>query len=153
VGTTGVIFKFFFKTHALENIHGWLGLVLIAAAVLHISLNWPSLRNYFRDGRVFALLLPIVGVIAYFGLALDERLGGQSATAGVSPKEVVRELSHGSVSSVARVFGKDADSVIASMRRAGFQVLGADQTLEALAHENQKKPELILTYFVNKSGS
>ena len=141
VGVTGVVFKFFFKNHPLEEVHGWIGLAMVAAAVLHIGQNWGSLRSHLRDWRVYLLLVPIVLVFVLVAVGQREE-GGRG-----NPRAVIQKLAQGRVNDVARAFGKDANAVMATMRGDGLQVGGGDQTVAELARQNQQPPDGILTYF------
>lgn len=142
VGVTGVIFKFFFATHLLVDIHGWLGVTMVMAAALHIAQNWQSLRKYLADKRVYGLLLPVVAIVA---LVI---YGQKDAQHGVSPREVVNKLAHAHAADIARVFGKDEDSVMASMRKDGLSFDDKDEPLAQLAERNHIPPERVLVYFV-----
>ena len=144
VGVTGVIFQFFFKNHVLEQIHGWLGVALVLAAAVHIAQNWPSMRNHLRNWRVYGLLVPIVLVVAFF--SVGHRDNGANG-GGINPRVLMQKLSHGRVSDVAKAFGQDVDTVLASMQSDGLRVGGSGETLQDLAHQNQKSPEAILAYF------
>ena len=55
VGVTGVFFKFFFKNHAMTEIHVWLGLAMVVAATLHISQNIRPISSYLKNPRVLTL--------------------------------------------------------------------------------------------------
>lgn len=147
VAFTGLTFKFFFKTHRLEQIHGWLGVALIGAAVFHIAQNWPSLRGYLQDWRALLLALPVLSVILAFALAPKEE-----ENRGPNPRELVRRLSRGSAANVAGALGTDVNSVLASMKNDGLRVEQPDETIGALAEGNGKSPELILSYFLRKDG-
>src|ERR1700677_1355796 len=87
LGTTGVIFKFFFKNHTLTEIHAWLGVAMFAAAIFHIIHNLGPIRKYLRDKRVLALLVPIVSVIVFLSL-----VEGEEKRDGVNPKQIVEKL-------------------------------------------------------------
>jgi hypothetical protein len=142
VGTTGVIFKFFFKPHVLEEIHGWLGLAMVAAALVHIAQNWSSLLGHFRDRRVFAILIPIALTIGFFAATAKE--GGR----GPNPREAMRKISRANATDVARVFGKDVEGVMAAMRAGGLLAGTAQESIESIARENGKSPDEVLAYFV-----
>lgn len=142
VAVTGLIFKFFFKTPILENIHGWLGVAMVCAALLHITHNWKPLLQHFRDWRVFVLLLPVGLVIGYFSLTQKE------PSQKVNPKQVVRKLTKSKTADLAKVFGKDSSAIAASMQKDGLQVEGSDETVEEVAHANKTSPDRILMYFV-----
>jgi hypothetical protein len=139
VGITGVIFKLWFKNHALEEIHGWLGLALISAASLHIFQNWGSLRRHLRDKRIYALLLPVALVCGVFALQREP-------PRGMSSRRVIRKLTEASPADVAKVFGKDLNQVFASMKSDGLSTEAAT-TLQQLADRNKQPPEKILDYF------
>jgi hypothetical protein len=142
VGITGVIFKFILKNHPLEEIHGWLGLTMVVAAIIHIFHNWKSLRVYLREPRVLALMIPIVFAIGFFALSPGE------PKSELHPREVIHKLSMASAVDVAKVFGQDVKSVVSHMRSEGLQVSTETETIDALADENHQQPEAILTYFV-----
>lgn len=149
VGATGVIFQFFFKTPVLEHIHGWLGVAMVAAALLHILQNWKPLQNHLRDGRVFLLLIPIVAVIALltFGIGQKEK-GGRGAGGKVSPRDLIGKLAQAHASDVAKVFGKDVTAVLSKMKGDGLQADSPEATVQELAQGNRQSPEGILVYFV-----
>jgi len=140
VGLTGVIFKFFFKNHTLEEIHAWVGLVMVAAALFHIIQNWNALKRHLLDTRVYALLIPI-GVIC--GLIV---LRGEPK-AGLNPRRVMRQITQASADNVAKTFGKDVHQVIISMQKDGIAVDSSEETLAQLAEKNHRPPEKILAYF------
>ena len=141
VGVTGVIFKLWFKSHALEEIHGWLGLAMVAAAIFHIVQNWNSLRRHLRDKRIYALLVPVVFVFALFGM--------QSEPArGVNPRRVVHKLTEANATDVAKVLGKDVSQAFAAMKRDGLDIGNGSDTIEQLAEKNKQPPDKILSYFV-----
>jgi hypothetical protein len=144
VGTTGVIFKVFFKNHVMEEIHGWLGLALVLAATGHIFLNWSQLRAHFRDRRVFALVLPVLAVIAFFAL------GPQEEKRKTSSRLVIHRLSRASAGDVARALGTQLDFVVKSMSDDGLHVKNAEVSVDAIAQENGTEPEVILGYFLKQ---
>jgi hypothetical protein len=140
VGVTGIIFKFFFKTHPLEQIHGWLGVAMVTAALFHIIQNWGPLKSYLRDWRVLTLLVPVVAVILGFAFAPAENSRS-------NPRQVLHKLARGKASVVAAAFGKDVTQVAEAMKNDGLRVESTDETVEAIAHENDKPSEELLSYF------
>lgn len=142
VGLTGICFQFVFKNHYLMEIHGWLGVAMVAAAVFHIVLNWKLLRSYFRDWRVYFLLVPVLLFMAFFGLAQG------NTSQGVNPREILYKLSQAHADDLAKTFGKDVNSVFASMKNDGIQVGDTGETVQGLAQRNQKAPDGMLSYFM-----
>ena len=141
VGITGVIFQFFFKNHFLEQIHGWLGVSMVVVAAVHIFQNWRPLKKHLTDVRVYALLAPIVLLIAFFAFGKNDRDQGMGA------KAVVRKLVQASSGDVAKAFGKDVNAVFDSMKADGLRVGAPGESVQQIAHDNQKPPEAILVYF------
>jgi hypothetical protein len=145
VGTTGILFQFFFKNQTLTSIHGWIGTALVAAGMVHVAQNWKPLRKHLQDRRVFLLLIPIFLLIATVSFA---SFGEDRHHREGNPREVMQKLSQASVRDLAKVFGKDVNSVLALMAGDRLRVGTPDQTLSQLAQNNQKPPEALIGYFV-----
>ena len=141
VAVTGIILRFFFKNHMVEETHVWIGLAMTAVGIVHTAQNWTCVKNYLHDPRVYVLLLPILLVMALFAFSPKE------ADNGMNPRLVVRKLAQAPAPDVARVFGKDIQSVLTSMKGDGLQVGTPNQTIDELAQLNQKRPEQLLLYF------
>lgn len=142
VGLTGVCFQFFFKNHFLEEIHGWLGVVMVAAAIVHTVLNWKALRGYLRDWRVYISLVPVALIVVFL------MFGQESANKGMNPREVFTKLSQASAEDLAHTFGKDVDDVFDLMTSNGIQTGGKDESVQQLAERNQEQPQALLSYFI-----
>ena len=115
---------------------------MVSAAAVHIFQNWRPLKKHLQDKRVYALLIPVFLLIAYFTFTQ------QAKEQGVSPRAVVRKLAQANAGDVARILGRDADTVYASIKADGLQVRSAGATVQQLALDNQKPAEVILKYFV-----
>lgn len=143
VAGTGLFFKFFFKSHALEEIHGWVGILMMVLALLHLYQNWKPFLNHLKDFKVWLNLVPILIIIALFSF------GGNESTQ-ISPKLVMGNLVNSKVSTVAEVFKQETESVLVKMKNNGLAIDSATQTLSEIAEKNQKKPQDLLVFFVNK---
>ena len=74
-GLTGALMFFDIANDFQEEIHEWLGVVLMSGAILHILLNWQGLKKQLQTPRgkwifgTFAalLLLSFVGGFGEFG--------------------------------------------------------------------------------------
>lgn len=172
VGVTGVIFQFWFKTRPLLAIHAWLGVAMFVVAVVHIFQNWRSFLRHLRDWRVYAVLVPLLGGLAYYSLHTHgEGRRGFAGRGGFQGPEGRREGDRGGwrngnngggnnasalaaklatahADGLASAFGKDADTVLASMKKDGLKVDGGAETVQDLARQNRKSPEEVLMYFV-----
>lgn len=145
VGSTGVFFKLFYTNHTVQDVHGWMGVALVLAALFHIYNNWVSLRGHLADRRIYLLLLPILIAICVIVFAPDDEEEGK----GPKPKQIVAQLSHGRTVDVAKALGQDTDSVMAAMKQDGIKVQNSDETLETIANANGKPLGMILRYFMH----
>ena len=50
VGVTGLMMFFHLAEGAVKELHEWLGVVAVAAVLLHVVRNWPALLAYHRRG-------------------------------------------------------------------------------------------------------
>jgi hypothetical protein len=95
-----------------------------------------------KDWRVFALLLPIALVMAFF--AFGQKQGSRE----VHPREVMGKLSQANMDGFAKSLSKDVNSVFAFMIMDGLQVGDDNKTVQELDRKNQTSPANILIYFV-----
>lgn len=142
VASTGLTFEFLFKTHLLEKIHTWVGITMVALVCLHISQNFKSLRHHLARPRTYAMLLPILLIAAFFAASPEQ------PKSKINPKQIVSRLSQASLADLAKVFAKDANTVVQVMQKDGVRVTGTDQNLQSLSQENQKSPDSLLAYFL-----
>lgn len=142
VGVSGVIMQFFFKNQVINHIHAWLGIGMFVFAVVHILQNWSPMKNHLKDWRVFLLLIPVVITVAF------TLTGGREERRGMNPRELMSKLSQAKNTDLAKVFGKNFDSVAAQMKSDGLQVDGANLTVQQLAQNNHQPTDRILSYFV-----
>lgn len=61
IGLSGVMMFFHFFDSYVKELHEILGLVFVAAAILHVVANWKAMKNYFSK-KVFlgAILLTVI---------------------------------------------------------------------------------------------
>lgn len=140
VASTGLFFKFFFKSHALEEIHGWVGILMMILAILHLYQNWKAFLNHLKDLKVWLNLIPIVFIVALFSL-------GESDNNQIGPKQVMGNLFSSNITVVSEVFKQNPENVLLKMKNGGLNIDSSAQTLSEIAEENQKKPQDLLIYF------
>lgn len=175
VGATGVLFQFFFKTRPLVQIHAWLGVAMVAVALIHILQNWRSMLGHLCDWRVYSLVIP-AGLAVWYIIQLPHKDGRREMT-GRGPRteetrrdgdfrresgdgrnaapdrrrggrEFAAKLSSAHIDGLASAFDKDIAAVTSAMKSAGLQIENDRETIAELARQNQKSPEEILGYFV-----
>ena len=63
IGISGVMMFFHFFDSSVKELHEILGLAFVVAAVLHVIMNWKSMKNYFSK-KIFISAVIIVAVIS-----------------------------------------------------------------------------------------
>ena len=145
VAITGVIFEFFFKTKFLENVHGWVGVGMVAFALFHILQNGRPLLVHFRNWRVYLLLVPIIAALGFSQRSLSTK---QRAGDDVNPGMVLAKLTTARAEAVAQVFGKDFAAVGKQLEKDGLHVSDPTLTIQQIAESNHTGPRRILGYFL-----
>lgn len=167
VGVTGVLFQFFFKTRPLVQIHAWLGVAMVAVALIHILQNWRSMLSHLRDWRVYSLLIPAGLAIWYVsqhshrerhresagrGTRSEERTEGDRRNASMEFRRgsqgILTKLADAHAAPLASAFEKDFSTITAAMKSAGLRIGSDQETISEIARQNHKSPEEILAYFV-----
>ena len=71
VGLTGLVMIFEVRGYALREIHIWTGALFLIGALVHVCLNWESLK--IRLGRKAALIMmvPVLAIALLFAFSPD----------------------------------------------------------------------------------
>lgn len=141
VAATGLYFKLFTKTKMLEEIHGWVGILMLAFALLHLYQNWGSFQNHLKDKTTWLTLVPILIIIGIFSFS------GTGPSNKMGPKEVMVNLMSSRLITVSEVFKQNPDEVLIKMRDAGLTINSGEQKIDEIAKLNNKKPDEILIFF------
>lgn len=141
VGSSGLFFQLFYKPHTLEEIHTWVGITMVALALLHIYQNGKPLKTYLKQPRVYLMLLPVLLISGFFVLRPEPQRGA-------NPRQVVSKLSAASIADLSRVFGRDPAAMVAAMKADGIALASEKESLKSVAQANHKPPEALLEYFV-----
>jgi len=135
---TGILMFFHVNIGLVHPVHEWLSWAMVAGVALHLSANWRGFARYFSQGAgrlVIALFAAMtIGALLPIGADAPKASGGA----------VMHALHDSSVDTVARVAKRTPDEVMARLRDAGLKVDSADQTIAALAENNQRDPMEVL---------
>ncbi len=126
---SGVALFFHLAPGAFHGMHEWLSIVLLAPVVLHVWKNWRSILSYAKRGT---LIIPLVLSLI---VALPFAISGMSGNArGRNPAfRAVSVLTQARLADLAPILKKEPDDLLAALKRRGFTVQSADETLEAIA--------------------
>lgn len=142
MAATGTLMFFHLNTTFNKVAHEYLGLVMIAAVVLHLVLNWRAFTTYFK--RPLA-----IGIMGIFVLALGLSFVPTSQQGGGRPEfGAVRMVITAPVSALAPMLGTDTQGVID--RLAAQDVTATpDQSLSDLTGGEMSKAAALLVTLQN----
>ena len=129
VGVTGIVLFFHTGGTLSRVVHEWIGFAVLAAAIVHVVLNWRPFKAYLK--RPLAGFIMVAGVI----LTIATSVNFSSANAGpqLSPGMVFGALQSAPISAVAEVAGKDPDALIASLTAQGYTITAQDESITEIA--------------------
>lgn len=124
---TGALMFFHVGGYTLTGLHEWLGMLFVAAALLHVVRNRVAFAKVVRARRTRAL----------FGLAFIVSagfIGAAQSQEGTNPLlALVRATETAPISAVAPVLDMPVEELIARLEMAGVRVEGPEQSLTQVA--------------------
>ena len=142
VGITGVMMFFHLAQHEVEDLHGWFGLGLVAAVLLHLWRNWAAMVGYTRRGPALwvALGLAAAGTAGFLGASL---LGGEEGGGG-GMRAVFSSIEQSPLRELAPVFDTTPEALAAKLTAAGLQGASPDATPKAIAEASGTDPRAVM---------
>ncbi|MEX5727540.1 hypothetical protein Ga0609869_000893 [Rhodovulum iodosum] len=129
MSVTGLLMFFHASTMTNKVVHEWVGLIFVAAALLHVFVNLRPFTAHMKRARgqaavaVFALAL---------GLSFLPLAGG---TGGGRPDfALLHAIEEAPLGAVAAVLDESPETLTARLRQAGYDGATADSTISDLAH-------------------
>ena len=133
VAISGIMMFFHLGEGLVKSMHEWLGLLFIAAILLHILNHSSSLVRYFSQRRALWVMAAVLTLatswIINTGTTQEHPAKRLFATVQQAPLSVVADLQQ-----------QKHDEMIARLRAAGIQVDSAQQSLADLATLNKRRP-------------
>lgn len=132
VGTTGVMLFLRFGVALIKEAHERLGLVLVAAVVLHVVRNFRGLRSYAASWPAWVA----VGVV----LALGTLFIGESAFSPPEPAgdRALRALARSDLADTGALLGLAPEQVRGRLLAAGLTVPSDKATLAEVARVSSR---------------
>jgi hypothetical protein len=147
VAGTGILLFGHVENHELKGMHVFMGVLFVPGALIHLALNWRSFVSYLRKPATIALGVCTSVLLAFLLIGRDARQAGE-----LSPIEVLRVLETAPLAHVAPLVGMEADQVAEALRRQGFTIANAEQTLHEVARTNKRPvPEILGIVYRSKS--
>lgn len=143
VGMTGVMMYFHWFDAYTKEMHETLGLAFVAAAILHVYVNWRAMRGYFSK-KLFLILLAVVAAVSA-GFLLN-------AKSGPDPKRIVLDaVLKAPLEVSAGVLGQDLDAVKTRLHDRGIEA-NATSSIDTLSKANRMSPFALVGIIINKEN-
>lgn len=144
---TGVLMFFHVGGHTLTGMHEWLGMVFVAAALLHVVRNRGGFVKLAKAPRTWVLAGLVAIAAAGFLNAAQSQEGGSPVTA------LVRATGSAPLSALAPALNLPVEEMIARLEKAGIAVAGPDQSLKAMAATQGADTFQLLSVVLRKDES
>lgn len=142
IAISGVMMFFHFNDMLVKELHEILGLVFVAAAFLHVFVNWKSMKSYFSK-KIFISALVITTAVS--GLFIF-----QSADKGDNPKKIMMEkIMTAPLIDSLKVLNGNYENAIKKLASKNIQILD-NKTLKDLAKANNTNPFKIVGIVTSK---
>lgn len=144
VAVTGILMLLGVHSRTLSDVHEWLGVIFIAALVLHLVRNWRGVLAMLAIPRN-KLIIGVTGAVAAFLIFASLPFGAGGHGHGFhGPRQVVYRVAAAPIGTMAPALGLTSDQAISRLTRGGVRVKGPHQSLMQLAEEqNQEVPRLL----------
>ncbi len=132
---TGVLLYFRVRIAPVEELHIWIGFLMIAGAFFHIARNWRQFLGYFQRPAFYAGLALTLVISAWFAYpALMSTETAQGGPPGLrSAMAIGRVVANASLSDLAPLAHTDANGIMAKLSEMGVTVSDPTATLQSVA--------------------
>ncbi|QKF82427.1 DUF4405 domain-containing protein [Halarcobacter ebronensis] len=142
VGISGVMLYFKIFNGQVKELHEILGLLFVAAVVLHLVANWKPMKSYFKKKIFIRVSLIVVVISAIFIF--------QSANIGNDPKGLVlKSVVDAPIKSSLEVLGVDYESAKLKLTKENIQNVDAN-SIGDIAKANSASPFKIIAIITAK---
>lgn len=134
VGVTGIILFFNLAKGPVEAVHEWLGMIFVAAAVLHVVRHRNSFGNLLRQPRTHLLFGLVAMGVAAFVYALP-------ASPPANPfRQIATAAQRAPLNQLAPVIGVSEHELLARLQAGGISAPDSSQSLYGLANTHHTDP-------------
>lgn len=139
VGISGTLMLFHILDDYTKVVHELLGAVFVVFSVLHVLINWKSLKSHFKN-RTF-----IISGIVVLALSIGFIILGKM---DVNHEQImIEKLIKAPVSESFSVLGLDYDNVESKLKENDI-IIGESKTIEEIGIHNRKSPKKIIELII-----
>lgn len=139
IGLSGIFMFLHVFDDYTQIVHEFFGLAFVIFTVLHIIINWKSLRIHFKKKMfvtsAIVVLLLSVGLIILGKLHVDEE------------RVIMEKLSNAPISNVFSVLDIEYNEAEKILKNHNIKIAGSN-TIEEVSRKNQKSPNDILELII-----
>ena len=134
---TGVLLFFHLGERLIKELHEWMGVVFVVAALLHAVRNGRALLLHARRPTLWiAAALVVATAAAFIVPALAAREGGNEGT-----RQLVQAVMRAPLEQVAPIVATTAPELTERLTAAGFTVAGPSASLSDIARASGRSPQ------------
>ena len=131
---SGVMMFFHVGEQLVKSMHEWLGLVFVAAILLHVLNHWMPFSRYLQNRRA----LSVIAMVCILALGWMLFTGGDDRQHPA--KRLVSSMQQAPIALLAELQHQDSQQLLTTLRNAGVRVDNDQQSLNQLASVNQRNP-------------
>ena len=141
---TGILLFFRVRIAPIEELHIWIGFLMIAGALFHIARNWHQFLWSFRRPALYAGLAITAVLCAY--LSYPVLLGTETAREGGPPglrsaMAISQAVANAPLSDLAALAKTDSNGLLARLSSMGVAASDPAATLQSVASASGKSAE------------
>jgi small-conductance mechanosensitive channel len=138
IASSGTMLFFHVGEGLVKELHEWLGIVFVIAAILHVYRNWSSFQKYFQQRLLWSILtLTVVVTLAFIAAA---GLSGQRH--GI--RFIVDAVTTAPLQQIAPVLGTSYEDMRARFAERGIVIDNPAISLREIAHHSKRElPEVL----------
>lgn len=142
IAVSGTMLFFHVGEDLVKELHEWLGIAFVTAAILHVYRNWSSFKKYFQQRLLWAILtLTIVVTLAF---VVPAGLLGQRH--GI--RFIVDAVTTAPLQQIAPVLGTSYEDMRARFAEQGIVIDNPAISLREIAHHSKRELPEVLTIAV-----
>jgi hypothetical protein len=138
-GITGILMFFHKDDGLVKPVHEWLSWALVAGGAFHTVVHWNSFKAYFtRNSSIAIIASGAIIALAAIVIPMQGRGGNPAMKIG-------KALASAPLETVASVAKQTPEQAIEILQKKGIKVLNTQESIAAIATENNKKDIEVLS--------
>jgi hypothetical protein len=148
MGVTGLLMFFESATRLNKTIHEWGGLIMVAAVVTHVIVNWLPFKRYLASSNMARGI--VAACVLVLAMSFAPLTGSQDG--GRPTSRLITAVLNAPLEKVAVLQGVPGEQLIADLAKAGITVTDLQQSLATLTKgDRELQDEAVAALFGAKT--